>query len=240
MENFKDKYSSLLDFIRNKNTSCKIFVCGSCPRGDTDVEDVNGIIKSLATSHKATFIDEYLAFYDNNRQLRTKFYGVRDWVHLSNSGVKRLLGTIHRFLPIVEDFHYVVYGHNNSVSAQKHFRTGNRDQQSSDRGYLSYQSGQHSQPQHKNGYNENRSDRYVSTMESHDGYESHQNLRHDLSNNWWTRGRYGRSQEKSAGPERCMKCGLTNHTTSECIHKRQLLCYSCYNYGHKDSICWNE
>ena len=243
MANFKDNYSKLLDYIRSKNTTCKIFVCGSCPRGDTDVEDINCIIKSLATSHNATFIDEYLAFYDNNRQLRTKFYGIRDWVHLSNSGVKRLLGTIHKFLPIVEDFHYVVYSHKNNVSAQKQFRPENRDQQSSERGYLSYQSGQHSQPQHNNRFDRNRSDVHPSnatTMGSHDQYESHQHHSRDQSDSWWTRGRNGRSQEKSTVPERCMKCGLTNHTTSACRHKRQLLCYSCHNYGHKDSICWNE
>ena len=72
MENFKDSYSKLLDFMKNKNSNCKIFVCCSCPRGHTDVEDVNNIIKSLATCHRATFVDEYLAFYNNNRQLHTK------------------------------------------------------------------------------------------------------------------------------------------------------------------------
>lgn len=40
--------------------------------------------------------------------------------------------------------------------------------------------------------------------------------------------------------ERCFKCGLTNHKTSQCFHKNQIQCFLCTFYGHKDTICWNQ
>ena len=40
--------------------------------------------------------------------------------------------------------------------------------------------------------------------------------------------------------ERCFKCGLTNHKTHQCFHKKQVQCFLCKFYGHKDSICWNQ
>ena len=40
--------------------------------------------------------------------------------------------------------------------------------------------------------------------------------------------------------ERCFKCGLTNHKTHQCFHKKQVQCFLCKYYGHKDSICWNQ
>ena len=39
--------------------------------------------------------------------------------------------------------------------------------------------------------------------------------------------------------ERCFKCGLSNHKTSDCFHKNQVQCFHCKLFGHKDSICWN-
>ena len=39
--------------------------------------------------------------------------------------------------------------------------------------------------------------------------------------------------------ERCFKCGLSNHKTSECFHKNQVQCFHCNYFGHKDSFCWN-
>ena len=40
--------------------------------------------------------------------------------------------------------------------------------------------------------------------------------------------------------ERCFKCGLTNHKTHQCFHEKQVQCFLCKYYGHKDSICSNQ
>ena len=50
---------------------------------------------------------------------------------------------------------------------------------------------------------------------------------------------HGRGVQHYNNAERCFKCGLTNHKTYQCRHKKQLQCYICKFYGHKDSVCWN-
>ena len=76
-------------------------MCGSCPRGDADVSTINKVINNLAQEFQLRYIDTYTPFYDKNEDLRTKFYGKRDWIHLFNSGIKRLLGIIHNVTAIV-------------------------------------------------------------------------------------------------------------------------------------------
>ena len=95
VENVRKGYDTLLKFIKNKNSECMVYLCSSCPRGDTDKTDVNKVIKTMTVAHGGSYVDAYSAFYDNNNDLRTKFYNPRDWIHLSNSGIKRLLGTIN-------------------------------------------------------------------------------------------------------------------------------------------------
>lgn len=61
-----------------------------------------------------------------------------------------------------------------------------------------------------------------------------------FSSKWKNRHvRHNQSSSASNG-ERCFKCGLTNHETSHCFHKKQVQCFLCKFYGHKDSICWNQ
>ena len=40
---------------------------------------------------------------------------------------------------------------------------------------------------------------------------------------------------------RCMKCGLTNHTTGFCRHLKQVQCFKCNFFGQSDisGLCWN-
>ena len=65
-----------------------------------------------------------------------------------------------------------------------------------------------------------------------DNHKSHHNQEEDLT--------YESQYYNHSTPvQRCCKCGLTNHTTADCRHRRQLLCHECNFYGHKDSVCWN-
>ena len=57
---------------------------------------------------------------------------------------------------------------------------------------------------------------------------------------------YGRHSQPRQQTERtqfecCMKCRLSNHTTFECKHQKQVRCFKCHCYGHKDSsgLCWD-
>ena len=267
MKSFKDGYDTLLKFIRNKNPECMVYLCSSCPRGDTDTTHVNTVIKSLAGTHSATYIDTYSAFYYNN-ELRTKFYKPRDWIHLSNSGTKRLLGTINLVISIVDNFKFCVYQQmsenkpeisNQRKGRQHRYQRGHAGEQqprrepdtnvhngASQHPAQTYRDGSPSYgEQHRHvdpyTYNENahynyRGDSYW--HENHDRNEHYEHYGHHYDSNE----NYGQTHDRNSYQyvERCMKCGLTNHTTVDCHHKRQLLCYTCKYYGHKDSICWNK
>lgn len=268
-DNFKTAYEQLLQDIKNKNPDCKLYLCNSCPRGDTDTRGYNIVIKTLAESLGHGFVNAYDAFYDSNDELRTKFYGVRDWIHLSSPGTRRLLGTIHRAIPIVEDFRYCAYqqeqkssanppngktgrnqkyqgGHRQQTNTQRPgnrqppYRTAATNRQTSQqpsRGEQSYYGPSYYKPgrRHMTGNNYyHREQTESSETENHQqqwaSYNDGSQLHEDYTNGY----------QLSTQKERCTKCGLTNHTTYECHHKRQLLCYSCKFYGHKDSICWNQ
>ena len=47
-DSFKKAYEQLLQYIRSKNPDCKLYLCGSCPRGDADTTGFNTVIKTLA------------------------------------------------------------------------------------------------------------------------------------------------------------------------------------------------
>ncbi|MCG7879040.1 MAG: SGNH/GDSL hydrolase family protein, partial [Candidatus Thiodiazotropha endolucinida] len=109
IEYFEEKYEQFITFIKNKNQKSQIYLCTSCPRGDTDVSYVNEVILRLCEEHDVKCIDAYTAFFDKNGKLRSHFYKERDNVHLSRSGVKRLLGTINQSLHIVNSFDHCAY-----------------------------------------------------------------------------------------------------------------------------------
>lgn len=214
IELFEEKYDQLLQHIKNKTQTCEIHLCTSCPRGDTDVEVVNDVIKRLSTVHQVKCIDTNSGFYDKNHQLRTHFYKPRDSIHLSRSGIKRVLGLINETLYVVDNFEKCVYPayyqqKKSTTSAalgsqrrqcQYEQRTGNdRDQNRNGRGRSSF----HNQDNNNMG-------RQALMYGDHNGNQYSDNLR-------------------------CLKCGLTNHDTDSCRHKTQVQCFNCKLYGHKDT-----
>lgn len=102
-EYFEEKYDQLLDHIKKKNNNCEVLLVNSCPRGDTDTAEVNSIIHSLAEEYHMTFVDAYLAFHNKHGEVIERYYS-KDSIHLSTSGIKRLLGTINSFVEIVQNF----------------------------------------------------------------------------------------------------------------------------------------
>lgn len=217
-EYFEEKYTQLLTRIRNKNPGCQVYLCTSCPRGDTDVTDVNDILTQLCIEKGLKCININSAFYDRQGQLRSHFYKPRDNIHLSRSGVKRVLGSINQHVQIVENFERCVYPITSSYNSNR-----GREPSRIEPADLSPRTEESGQPNHQ-GYayengqiNEWRSPRHRYQQHNPNNAEAYQQ---DVDN-------------RSAG--KCLKCGLNNHPTEDCRHKTQVQCYNCKFYGHKES-----
>ena len=85
------------------NDTCQIYLCNMSPRSDTDTTEVNQVIDRLCEEHNLTMVDINKAFYDKRGKIIERYYG-DDLIHLSTSGVKRLLGEIDKEINIVENF----------------------------------------------------------------------------------------------------------------------------------------
>ena len=109
IEYFEEMYDRLIQHIKEASCHCKIILCNSCPRGDTSTTELNDIIQTLAEHHGTSLIDQDKAFHDRHGNLIHGYYDT-DRIHLSSSGVKRLLGTINKDVTIVNDFDKCVYG----------------------------------------------------------------------------------------------------------------------------------
>ena len=107
-EYFEEKYDQLICYIKERNKDCKILSVNSCPRGDTDVTPINDIISELSEQHDIMLVDAYKAFYSKKQQLSQNYYS-SDKIHLSDSGVKRLVGTISKQLDIVDSYTNLVF-----------------------------------------------------------------------------------------------------------------------------------
>ena len=44
---FEELYEQVIQYIKQSNDKCQIFLCNICPRADTCVGDINGIIQRL-------------------------------------------------------------------------------------------------------------------------------------------------------------------------------------------------
>ena len=110
IEYIEEKYEQLINYIKSKNPTVTIYLCGVCPRGDTSVIELNEVIKRLNEVHKTVFIDTFKNFYNKDKQLKAHFYKPRDNIHLSSSGTKGLLGSISQHIEIVDSFKYCAYG----------------------------------------------------------------------------------------------------------------------------------
>ena len=84
----------------------------NCTKGDVDVTQLNGCIQRLAEHWKNQQIEiasECHNLFFKDGQLSSRFYG-QDGIHLTNSGVKRLLDAINRQFHVVTDFNTCVFG----------------------------------------------------------------------------------------------------------------------------------
>ena len=176
-------------------------------------------------TNKLTCIDTHADFYDKKNQLRHHFFKHRDNIHLSRSGIKRLLGTINQHLCVVDNFEKCVYSYNQLPITSSQSRTDQTGQHVRD---FRHREISHAQNEHRPG-----SINHSSRNGQHER-PAFTEIRY---------GRHGQPQQQTGITqlERCMKCGLSNHTTFECKHQKQVRCFKCHCYGHKDSsgLCWD-
>ena len=102
-ELFEEKYDQLIRHIKGVNSQCQIVLCNMCPRGDTSTSEVNELIKSLSEEHQIVMIDVDKTFHDSRNNVIRRYYD-SDSIHLSPSGVKRLLNAINNKITIVQDY----------------------------------------------------------------------------------------------------------------------------------------
>ena len=103
IEYFEELYEQVILNLKQVNDACQIYLCNVSPRRDTDTAEVNQAVHRLCQEHNLTMVDINKAFYDKQGKIIERYYG-EDLIHLSSSGVKRLLGEIDREINIVENF----------------------------------------------------------------------------------------------------------------------------------------
>ena len=111
-ENVETEYieeEKLFLLIKKKNPAINIYLRSICPRGDTDVDNVNDVIKELSEIHNCVYVDINKTFYNKYDQLKSHFYKPRDNIHLSPSGTRGLLGCINQHIDIAESFKLCAY-----------------------------------------------------------------------------------------------------------------------------------
>ncbi|MCG8046830.1 MAG: GDSL-type esterase/lipase family protein [Candidatus Thiodiazotropha endolucinida] len=116
-EYFEEKYDQLLHYITEKNSSCQVLLANSCPRADTDTVDINAVIKRLSQQYNMKLVDMDHAFHNKHGEIIDRYYS-RDSIHLSQSGIKRLLATINSMVEIVRNFDQCVYYKHKRTSFQ--------------------------------------------------------------------------------------------------------------------------
>ncbi|MCG7875883.1 MAG: SGNH/GDSL hydrolase family protein, partial [Candidatus Thiodiazotropha endolucinida] len=111
-----DQFDHLIALIKSGNPTCKIIVSKLAPRGDVDVRIINNMIEQIAFHHQCDIADNYRPFFDKHGKLIKRFFSEHDPVHPSNSGTKRLLGTMNDLVYIVNDFQKCVFQQSSAQS----------------------------------------------------------------------------------------------------------------------------
>lgn len=192
IEYFEEMFDQVIQHIIDANTQCKIVLCTSCPRRDTCTSEVNVIIQALAQHHGVSLIDQDKAFHDRHGNIIAAYYG-KDGIHLSTSGVKRLLGTINKEVTIVDDFTKCAYDRR---------RGTNRSQQPKKRHHLQ---------EHQRGRNRSTQERL-----NNDSNRQRESLnlcyKCGESNHNTSSCKHNRQLE-------CFHCGYLGHKSGRCLQK---------------------
>ncbi|MCG8045342.1 MAG: hypothetical protein N0E48_06700 [Candidatus Thiodiazotropha endolucinida] len=104
---FEEMYDQLIGLIKSENKDCVIHLSKIAPRGDVDVSVHNTSVQRIAdhwARQQVNFIEDSHDLFLGINGLPSSRYYSRDGIHLSYSGVKRLLDALNRHVNIVKDF----------------------------------------------------------------------------------------------------------------------------------------
>ncbi|MCG7879539.1 MAG: hypothetical protein N0C90_24890, partial [Candidatus Thiodiazotropha endolucinida] len=109
---FMDLYEQLLNKVKGANPACRIYVCKIAPRGDVDVTDFNNGIERLSQHWKNKNVycisNTYDYFFTKHYLPASRYFG-RDGIHMSHSGIKRLIDAVNTSVKIVADYNLCVF-----------------------------------------------------------------------------------------------------------------------------------
>lgn len=105
----EELYDQLITHIKACNPVIKLVLCKIAPRGDVDVNILNMIVQRLGVHHQVMILDIFRDFHDKSGKLQMRFMGQQDPVHPSPSGIKRIAGSIHQKVHLVDDFTKCTY-----------------------------------------------------------------------------------------------------------------------------------
>ena len=195
IEYFEEVFDQVIQHIKGANNQCKIILCASCPRSDTSTSDINDIIQTLAQHHHISFIDQNKAFHERHGNIIAGYYET-DGIHLSPSGVKRLLGTINKEVTIVDDFAKCAYGRR--------------------RGTMRRQQSRKQQQYHQTQQSQGRRKRNTQDRQNNDNHRKHEsvNLCYKCGES-----NHDTSSCKHKKQLECFHCGYLGHKSGRCLQK---------------------
>ncbi|MES9882521.1 MAG: SGNH/GDSL hydrolase family protein [Sedimenticola sp.] len=201
LELFEERYDQLMSVVKCGNPENKVFLCKVAPRGDIDVSRVNESIVTLANHWKSQDVqyisDTHELFYGRDGVPQARFYN-HDSIHLSRSGIKRLLDSINRHVAVVQDYDQCVFQPN---------RRSDRDRAPGANRYGMFpQDRRYASPGHNGQYSHN----------------SHVHTNGPSDNAPWSIYHHNRSINSSNQGRsgiRCFYCGMAGHKIADCFNK---------------------
>ena len=106
---FEDKYDQLISLIKTSSPESTIYTCKIAPRGDTDVSSINTCIERLSLHWHVICISNTRDYFYSKKGIPTERYFSSNGIHLSQSGVKRLLDAINSSIEIVNSYELCVF-----------------------------------------------------------------------------------------------------------------------------------
>ena len=186
-------------------------LCELCPRSDVDVREYNNVIYGVALDNGAVLIELFTSFLKHGRV--TDRYFSNDGIHLSTSGVKRMLGCINEICHIVVDFNLCAFHQRNKKA------------------------------RHQNAYSRGDSVTWRPNVRTPDSFQYKRHTRKPRRFQPGIQIDITGSKINGNNYIQCAICKKSNHETSACYFRKQNFngqCHLCGETGHKKSDHYNS
>ena len=109
---FEESYDQLISFIKSAIKDCAVYLSKIIPRGDTDVTEFNNSFQRLSDhwkEHQVKCIENTSKMFFYRNGMPSARYYSHHGIHLSRSGIKRLVDALNRHIYIVTDINLCVF-----------------------------------------------------------------------------------------------------------------------------------